>query len=79
MRPLFTDRVLPVDEDVLVKWQVVAEHYRRSGQIAPGADLIIAATALLHGLTVVTRNTADLTLSAVPLFNPWTDQPPVSD
>lgn len=79
LRPLLTDRVLPVDEDVLVKWQVVAEHYRRSGQIAPGADLIIAATALLHGLTVVTRNTADLTLSAVPLFNPWTDQPPVSD
>jgi predicted nucleic acid-binding protein len=79
LRPLFAERVLPVNEDVLVKWQVLAEQYRRSGRIAPAADLIIAATALLHGMTVVTRNTADFTLSAVPVFNPWTDHPPAAD
>jgi len=32
---------------------------------------LIAATALAHGLTVVTRNVADFEPSGVPLFNPW--------
>jgi predicted nucleic acid-binding protein len=34
-------------------------------------DAMIAATALVHGLTVVTRNTADFLATGVPLFNPW--------
>ena len=34
-------------------------------------DLIIAATALQHGLTVVTRDTGDYALARVPLLNPW--------
>jgi predicted nucleic acid-binding protein len=33
----------------------------------------LAATALIHGLTLVTRNTADVEGSGVPVLNPWTD------
>lgn len=37
----------------------------------PERDALIAATALVHGLTVVTRNTADFEPMGVPLLNPW--------
>ena len=39
-------------------------------------DLIIAATALHHGLTVVTRDTGDYKLARVPLLNPWINEAP---
>jgi predicted nucleic acid-binding protein len=35
------------------------------------SDALIAATALVHGLTVVTRNVSDFKSSGVPLINPW--------
>jgi predicted nucleic acid-binding protein len=37
----------------------------------PVRDGLIAATALVHGLTLVTRNTSDFVPMAVPLLNPW--------
>lgn len=37
------------------------------------ADGLIAATALVHSLVVVTRNIDDITPTGVPVFNPWTD------
>ena len=37
-------------------------------------DLIIAATALQHGMTVVTRDTADYSRAGAPIFNPWVDK-----
>jgi predicted nucleic acid-binding protein len=36
-------------------------------------DALIAATALVHGMTIVTRNIADFAATQVPLFNPWDD------
>lgn len=38
---------------------------------APERDALIAATALVHGLTVATRNTRDFTSTGVPVVNPW--------
>jgi predicted nucleic acid-binding protein len=74
VRPMFDQRVLAVSEDVMFKWRLLVEDGRKVGHTFSQPDLIIAATALHHGLTVVTRDTADYSRSRVPLFNPWADQ-----
>lgn len=71
LRPLFAQRVLEVSEDVMFRWRLLVEEGRRAGHTFSQPDLIIAATALQHGLTVVTRDTADFQRARVPLFNPW--------
>lgn len=75
VRPLFEQRVLEVSEDVMFKWRLLVEEGRKAGHTYSQPDLIIAATALQHGLTVVTRDTADYARSRVPLFNPWLAEP----
>ena len=64
--PAFSERILAVD-------LAVAQRCARLHVPDPRAerDALIAATALVHGLTVVTRNVADFEASAVPLLNPW--------
>jgi toxin FitB len=64
--PAFAGRILAVD--VTVAHQCARLHVpdRRSDR-----DALIAATALVHGMTVVTRNVADFLATSVPLFNPW--------
>ena len=74
VRPMFEHRVLGVSEDVMFKWRLLVEHGRKAGHTFSQPDLIIAATALHHGLTVVTRDTADYSRARVPVLNPWTDQ-----
>jgi len=73
VRPMFEQRVLPVSEDVMFKWRVLVEDGRKTGHTFSQPDLIIAATALCHGLTVVTRDTADFEKAGAPVFNPWRD------
>lgn len=68
--PAFADRILPVDAAVA----------RRSAALhlpdpRPLADAFIAATALIHGMTVVTRNVADFRSFGVDLLDPWGDPP----
>lgn len=75
VRPLFDQRVLEVSEDVMFKWRLLVEEGREAGHTFSQPDLIIAATALQHGLTVVTRDTADYARTRVPLFNPWLAEP----
>ena len=64
--PTFADRILPVDV-------AVARCCARLHVPDPRAerDALIAATALVHGLSVVTRNTADFLATGVALINPW--------
>jgi toxin FitB len=71
VRPMFEQRVLDVSEDVMFKWRLLVEDGRRVGHTFSQPDLIIAATALHHGLTVVTRDTADFIQARVPVLNPW--------
>ena len=71
VRPLFDQRVLQVSEDVMFKWRLLVEDGRKAGHTFSQPDLIIAATALQHGLTVVTRDTGDYLRARVPLLNPW--------
>lgn len=73
VRPTFEQRVLPVSEDIMFKWRLLVEDGRKVGHTFSQPHLIIAATALQHGLTVVTRDTADYEKARVPLFNPWSD------
>ena len=74
VRPIFDQRVLEVSEDVMFKWRLLVEEGRKVGHTFSQPDLIIAATALQYGLTVVTRDTGDYMLARVPLLNPWVDE-----
>ena len=79
VRPMFEQRVLPVTEDILFKWRLLVEEGRKAGHTFSQPDLIIAATALHHGLTIVSRDTSDYARAHVPLLNPWTASlPPAS-
>ena len=71
LRPMFQERVLPVSEDVMFKWRLLVEEGRRAGHTFSQPDLLIAATALHHGITVVTRDAADFEKARVPILNPW--------
>jgi predicted nucleic acid-binding protein len=76
LRPIFDSRALPVTEDIIFKWRLVVEEGRKAGHTFSQPDLFIAATALHHGLTLVTRNAVDYQMARVPVFNPWTDAEP---
>ncbi len=71
VRPMFERRVLPISEDVMLKWRLMVEKGRKAGHTFSQPDLIIAATAAHHGLTVVTRDVSDFERASVPYFNPW--------
>lgn len=72
VRPMFENRVLPVSEDVMLTWRLMVEEGRKAGHTFSQPDLIIAATAAQHGLTVVSRDTSEFEHAKVPLLNPWT-------
>lgn len=71
VRPLFSQRVLPVSEEVLFKWRLLVEEGRKAGHTFSQPDLFIAATALQHGMTVVSRDTSEYEKARVPVLNPW--------
>lgn len=64
--PGFSDRILPVD--AAVARRSAALHVP---QTRPYRDSFIAATALVHGMTIVTRNVADFENTGAVLLNPW--------
>ena len=78
VRPMFEQRVVPVSEDIMLKWRLLVEDGRKAGYTFSQPDLIIAATALHHGLTVVTRDVSDYERVRAPVFNPWVDPLPAS-
>lgn len=71
VQPMFERRVLAVSEDVLFKWRILVAAGRKAGYTYSQPDLFIAATALHHGLAIVTRNTVDYERAHVPVLNPW--------
>ncbi len=73
VRPMFAGRTLPISEDVMLEWRLLVEEGRKSGYTYAQPDLVIGATALHHGLTIVTRNTGDFVRTGAPVFNPWVD------
>ncbi|ODT32575.1 MAG: twitching motility protein PilT [Kaistia sp. SCN 65-12] len=68
--PIFEGRILPIDVSVARRCAPLHVPDRRNDRNA-----YIAATALVHGMTVVTRNTGDFEGTGVPLINPWESWP----
>jgi toxin FitB len=66
MATRFPERVLPVDD-------AVADHWGRLNvpNPVPAIDGLLAATALVHGMTLVTRNVADVASTGVAVINPF--------
>jgi len=67
----FERRILNIDTEVAVRWVELIGEAERRGKRLPVIDSLIAATAAVHNLTVVTRNTGDLEECAVRVLNPW--------
>ena len=76
VRPIFEQRVLTISEDVMFRWQLMVEDGRKAGHTFSQPDLIIAATAFHHGLTVVTRDVSDYERARVPVLDPWVERLP---
>lgn len=72
LRPMFEDRLLEITEDIMLKWRLLVDEGRKRRYTFSQPDLIIAATALHHGLTIVSRDTSEYEAANVPVLNPWT-------
>lgn len=67
----FADAILPVDLAVAERWGSLCGEAERRGRPRPAIDALLAATALVHGLTLVTRNVSDVEWTGVLVFNPF--------
>lgn len=69
----FEKRILPVDKSVSLAWGKLCGEAERLGRKRPAIDALLAATALVHGMTLVTRNVSDMAGMGVPVFNPFSE------
>jgi predicted nucleic acid-binding protein len=67
----FGDRVLPIDLRVAEAWGALSAKLKAEGRVAGFADELIAATALAHGLTLVTRNRRHFLAAGCEIVSPW--------
>ena len=67
----FAERILPIDREVADRWGRLAAQAAAVKSPLPVIDGLLAATALHQNLTLVTRNTKDIAVTGVPVFNPW--------
>lgn len=73
MQQDFEDRILPVDAEVAQIWGTLAAAQRRLGRALSVPDGLIAASAIRHGLHVMTRNVKDFEGTGAMIINPWDD------
>jgi predicted nucleic acid-binding protein len=71
LRDRFSGRILPVDAAVADRWGLLAAQANRNGAALPIIDGLLAATALHHNLTLVSRNVCDFAAAQVPVLSPW--------
>ncbi|MFM2033076.1 MAG: Toxin FitB [Chloroflexota bacterium] len=69
--PHFGDRLLPLDTACMTVWAALTVSCEQNSRTLPAVDSFIAATALTHRLTLVTRNTRDFVGTGVELVDPW--------
>lgn len=69
----YGDRILPIDLETARIWGELTARSQKSGVVIPPTDSLLAATALRHGLHVMTRNTRHFETTRALLVNPWRD------
>lgn len=67
----FSGRILAIDNAVADRWGWLTAEAERKGRPLSAIDGLLAATALQHNLTIVSRNVSDFTSTQVPVLNPW--------
>ena len=67
----FSGRILAIDDAVADRWGLLAAENQLKGRPLAAIDGLLAATALHHNLTLVTRNVSDFTHTHLQLLNPW--------
>ena len=68
----FSDRILVIDIDVMLHWGVLTGRLEQAGVPLPAMDSMVAALALIHQCTLVTRTIEHFKDTGVTLINPWT-------
>ena len=71
LRARFEGKILPIDQEVSDRWGLLTAAARNGGIALPVIDGLLAATALEHNLTLVTRDTGQIPSMGVAVFNPW--------
>lgn len=67
----FEGRILPLDIETMFTWGRIQGESEKKGIKLPAMDSLIAATAIIHNLTVVTRNVQDIERCQAAVLNPW--------
>jgi predicted nucleic acid-binding protein len=67
----FGGRIMPIDAAIVDRWGLIAAEAKRKGKALSVIDGLLAATALHHNLTVVSRNVSDFMNTQVQVLNPW--------
>ena len=74
LKERFRTRIIDIDLQIAMVWGKIQGMTARVGRPTPAIDSLIAATGIVHHLTVVTRNTSDMNETGVALFNPWEEE-----
>jgi len=67
----FAGRILGVNQEIADRWGRITAKASMAGRPVPAIDSLLAATALHHNLTLVTRNAKHASATGAPFFNPW--------
>jgi toxin FitB len=67
----FTGRILPVDQEVATRWGMITGEAEQAGHPIPVLDGLLAATARVAGMTLVTRNTPHMEHTGASVLDPW--------
>ena len=71
LQPRFSGRIVSIDTAIADRWGLLTAEAKRNGKPLSIIGGLLAATALQHNLTVVSRNTSDFANTHVPVLNPW--------
>jgi len=71
LRERFSERTLPVDDEVTLAWGLIQAEAELQGTPVPTIDGLLGATAVAHNLTIVTRNEQDILPTGARVVNPW--------
>jgi toxin FitB len=70
----FRNRMLPVTTETLIDWIRLARRLRSQGTPREPSDVLIASTARVHNLILVTRNVRDFAGMGIIVYDPWTNE-----